>query len=110
MSASDVRRSSARLAGLRAYGHTPDPEVEADAYRQLAYHRILREIQIYRGNVPTLDPVHVGHLVALLVEGSDAEAVERFERAVRETADSLPTLTNEDRARVAATVLNSSAE
>lgn len=99
-SPSDVRRASARLNGLRTNGRVPDPAVELAARRDLGYHRVQREIRTYREDVAFLDPVHVGHLVALLVSGSDTEAVERFERAVREAVSGVP-LTDADRERIA---------
>ncbi|WP_299052154.1 hypothetical protein [uncultured Nocardioides sp.] len=103
-----VRGAASRLNAMYSHGRTPDPADVAQGYRELGYARIQREIRRSQGNVPQLDPVHVGHLVAMLVSGVDAEAVERFERAVREAVYELP-LSNADRARIAALITGGAA-
>lgn len=103
---SEVRRAGARVAGLYAHGGNPSPEVERAARQGLAHQRIMREVlRAQRAATPPLDPAQVGHLVGLLVQGLDYEAVARFERAVREGAYGV-SLTDDDRQRIARIVLD----
>ena len=102
----EVLTARNKLAGLRAYGHTPDPEVEADAYRALQVAKLDRAIREATTVSPPLKPTQMGHLIGLLLSwgGSDEGAAERLERAVREAIYVTTGLTTEDRERIAAII------
>ncbi|ROR89331.1 hypothetical protein [Nocardioides aurantiacus] len=106
-----VRKAGARVGGLSTWGRTPSPEERADALRRLAVARIDREIREQRAKSPSPDPTEIGYLVGLLLMWgqSDPEAVERLERAIREAVYCTPSVTAEDRARLAA-ILRSGGE
>lgn len=100
-----VRKATSRIGGLSTWGRTPDPDERADALRRLAVARIDREVrqQTERG-APSPDPQEIAHLVGLLLMwggSTDAQAVERLERAVREAFYVTPTATAEDCKRIA---------
>lgn len=104
----DIFKARAKVAGLYAYGHKPDADTERDARRGLNYAKLYRSVNdavAYAEGAP-LDPVQTGHIVALLVSGSDPEAVERLARSVREAAYALPGLTADDRATIAAQLVD----
>ena len=102
----EVQRRRSQLAGLFTYGRTPDPEVETAARRSLQVAKLDRAIREATTASPALDPAQTGHLVGLLVSwgGSDDDAVERLERAIREAVYAVDRLTAEDRERIAAII------
>lgn len=110
--ADDVIRARNRLAGLHSRGATPDPVEEADARRRLAVAHIDREIRKQTRLAPSPDPQEIGYFVGLLLMwgGSrDGQAVERLERTVREAFYVTPTVTPEDRERIAQTIIEGGA-
>lgn len=63
----ELRRSRARLGGLKSYGNTPDPEVLAEAKRSHATLRIECEIQNAVAEWGRLDAERTARIVALLL-------------------------------------------
>lgn len=104
-----VQRAAVQVAGLYAYGHTPDPEVEAHARRGLATARIDREIRQSLASSGALDAAQTGHLVGLILShgGQDEHAVERLARALRDGIYATPNLTNDDKLALAQVALGS---
>ncbi|MDE0775929.1 MAG: hypothetical protein OSB43_06635 [Nocardioides sp.] len=107
----NVLSARAKLAGLYAYGRTPDPEVEAAYRRSLATAKLDRAIREATEVCPGLDPAQVGHLAGLLVSwgNDDGRAVARFERLVADAAYCVPGLTADDRKRIPGAFLDGGA-